>query len=396
MTVSGGTFLPPFKRGELDRFSAEEYLGESGLQSYLRAQNPWFQAKMSEIYRFSHQLSASDSLDVLLYEIVRSATDILQVSSCRLLLAQPDGTWMCEASYARLSKLGPLARIPEPETAGFVYQQAAERGSPTVIQRGSTLWATLENRSSLTRRVSCLCLAPMAFKNDVVGMLVLGQNGKSSQANFDEHKRVLVMLVAELSAGAILRAKTANRLQKNQAETVLALSKTIQARDDDTGGHSNRMTRLAERIAAACHCSDEEIQVIRWAGQLHDIGKIGIPDAILRKPGPLTDSEWAIVRRHPDVGADIVLMVSNLAGVAELIRSHHERFDGEGYPRRLSGSKIPLGARILAIADAYTAMTGGRAYRKDFTHDEALAEIKQCAGTNFDPWIVDAFLSLYQ
>jgi HD-GYP domain-containing protein (c-di-GMP phosphodiesterase class II) len=392
MTVSGGSYLPPRKRGDLDQFIADERLGESGLQPFIYAQNPWFQAKMSEIYRFSHQLSASNSLDALLREIVREAKEILQASFSRLLLAYPKGKWFCEASYPDLPRTGGQ----ESDLTNFVYQQAAEKSGPTYIQRGSSFWARLERHSPQTRQASGLYLFPLTFKCETLGILVLGHKEKNGLASFDEEKRQLGLYIAEQSAGAIYRVLTARRLQENQAEMVQALSKTVEARDDDTGGHSSRMTRLAERIAAACHCTDEEIQIIRWAGQLHDIGKIGIPDAILRKPGPLTDGEWAVVRKHPDVGADIVLMVSNLAGVAELIRAHHERYDGNGYPRRLNTAQIPLGARILAIADAYTAMTDGRAYRKEFTHEAAIAEIKQCAGTNFDPWIVEAFLSLYQ
>jgi len=129
---------------------------------------------------------------------------------------------------------------------------------------------------------------------------------------------------------------------------------------------------------------------------LHDIGKVGIPDDILRRPGPLNNSEWALIQRHPDVGADIVIMVSNLSQVAELIRTHHERFDGKGYPRSLRGSQIPLGGRILAVADAYTAMTDGRVYRAPVSHADAIAELKRCAGTHFDPRVVDAFISLFQ
>lgn len=388
--------MPPRSRGEYERLMAEDRLGESGLQVFLRAQNPWFQAKMAEIYRFSHQLAAANSLEALYQEIVRETTDILEVNSCRLLLAAAGGEWVCEAEYPALPHPAAAKRTAEPVPASTVYHKAAEKTGLTFIQRGSSAWAGLEERSNQPRRLSGLCLIPMIFRNERIGMLVLGQNGKNSFTAFEEEKKQLGMFIAEQSAGAVYRAVTAHRLQENRVETVQALSKTIEARDDDTGGHSTRMTHLAERIAAACHCSDEEIQVIRWAGQLHDIGKIGIPDSILHKPGPLDDAEWAVVRRHPDVGADIVLMVSNLASVADLIRAHHERYDGTGYPRRLSALQIPMGARILAIADAYTAMTDGRSYHPAFSHDEAAEEIKDCSGTYFDPWIVEAFLSLYQ
>jgi putative nucleotidyltransferase with HDIG domain len=184
--------------------------------------------------------------------------------------------------------------------------------------------------------------------------------------------------------------------QPGAVESVSSLSHSLEKKDESTAGHSARMTRLAERLAAACHCSDEEIQIIRWAGLLHDIGKIGIPDTILRRPGALSEQEWGIIRKHPDIGAEIVQMVTQLSGVAELIRSHHEHFDGSGYPRNLAAGSIPMGARILAVADAYTAMTDGRFYRPAVSHQAAIEELERCAGSQFDPWVVGVFINLYQ
>jgi HD-GYP domain-containing protein (c-di-GMP phosphodiesterase class II) len=123
---------------------------------------------------------------------------------------------------------------------------------------------------------------------------------------------------------------------------------------------------------------------------------LGIPDTILLKPGPLTPEEWVIMRRHPQIGAEIVNRVSNLAEVTELIHDHHERWDGSGYPRKKIGEEIPLGARIVAVADSYSAMTDGRRYRSSCTHAEAMQELRRCSGTNFDPGVVEAFMSLYR
>lgn len=184
--------------------------------------------------------------------------------------------------------------------------------------------------------------------------------------------------------------------QVSPVSSVPVLSHALEIKAESTAAHSIRMTRLAERLAAACHCTDEEIQTIRWAGLLHDIGKIGIPDDILRRPGPLSEQEWAIIRRHPDIGAEIVLMVTQLTAVGELIRAHHEHYNGSGYPRGLAGGEIPLGARILAVADAYTAMTDGRIYRPTISHSAAIEELQRCAGRHFDPWVVEVILSMYQ
>ena len=135
----------------------------------------------------------------------------------------------------------------------------------------------------------------------------------------------------------------------------------------------------------------EEVERIRHAGELHDAGKVAIPEAILAKPGPLSEDEWAFVRRHPLIGERIVRSAPSLSRVAELVRSTHERFDGQGYPDRLRADAIPLGARIVSVCDAYDAMTSDRPYQRALGPDEALAELRRCAGTQFDPAVVEAF-----
>ena len=134
---------------------------------------------------------------------------------------------------------------------------------------------------------------------------------------------------------------------------------------------------------------------VRQASELHDIGKVAIPDAILGKPGPLTEEEWAFIHRHPVIGERIILAAPALSRVAALVRASHERWDGTGYPDQLAGDEVPVGARVVAVADAYAAMTGGRPYREARTADEALAELRREAGTQFDPAVVDAWCAAY-
>ncbi len=175
-------------------------------------------------------------------------------------------------------------------------------------------------------------------------------------------------------------------------DTIKVLALALDARDHYTHGHSQQVTEYAVDIAREMGLSFKEIDIIRDAGVLHDIGKIGIPDAILLKPGRLTEEEYAEIKKHPVIGKKILEPVNCLADKIPLIYHHHERIDGKGYPEGLEGDNIPLGARILAVADAYQAMTSDRPYRKALPSLIAIEELKRYKGRQFDPDIVDAFL----
>ena len=198
------------------------------------------------------------------------------------------------------------------------------------------------------------------------------------------------------AAVALENTRLSEEIQESYLETVLALAKTMDVRDSYTADHSANLAKWAGGIAQKLGFKPAEIQTMLWAAQLHDIGKIGIPDAILRKPGPLDAEEWEVMRRHPELGAEILAPVKKLKEVAPIVRAHHEKYDGSGYPSGLSGEQIPLGARILAVADAYGAMTDERVYRAAKSHAEAVAELQRCAGAHFDPQIVEIFVDLVE
>jgi diguanylate cyclase (GGDEF)-like protein/putative nucleotidyltransferase with HDIG domain len=168
-----------------------------------------------------------------------------------------------------------------------------------------------------------------------------------------------------------------------------SLARAVDARDVYTGSHSQRVAQLAVRLAARLGLSREELELTQLAASLHDVGKLALPEDLLRKPAPLTESEWATLRQHAQIGFRMLESLG-VDPVADWVLHHHERWDGTGYPDSLAGSKIPFGARIIFVADAYDAMTSERLYRPRFSADEALAEIVRCAGTQFDPSVVDA------
>jgi putative nucleotidyltransferase with HDIG domain len=196
-----------------------------------------------------------------------------------------------------------------------------------------------------------------------------------------------------VSQATALRAALAEN-ERTYDATLAALSSALDVRDTETEGHARRVVRYMELIAEGMHVPVEQHATLRRGALLHDIGKIGVPDHILRKPGPLTENEWYTMKTHPDLGAKIIANVPFLQEVAVIIRAHHERWDGNGYPEGLAGEQIPLGARIFAVADSFDAMTSDRPYRRGRDLDEALAEIERCSQTQFDPEVVKAFLAV--
>jgi response regulator RpfG family c-di-GMP phosphodiesterase len=175
--------------------------------------------------------------------------------------------------------------------------------------------------------------------------------------------------------------------------SIKALAQALEAKDEYTQGHSERVAEVAVSIAQYLSLGESEINDMWLAGFLHDIGKIGIQETVLNKPGKLSASEWELIQQHPVLAERILCPIEELSEVIKIVRHHHERFDGSGYPDGLAGGDIPLGARILSVADAYDALTSKRSYRDALSHEDAVAVLEEAAGTQFDPVLVRAFLS---
>jgi diguanylate cyclase (GGDEF)-like protein len=187
--------------------------------------------------------------------------------------------------------------------------------------------------------------------------------------------------------------RSSRRSAERQSTDVLLLA--LAERSRDLGRHTHVVAALAEEVARALGLAESEVAAVRLAAELHDVGKVGIPDAILDKPGPLDDGEWQFMRRHTVIGERILLGAPALETIAGLVRSTHERYDGGGYPDGLAGEEIPLGARIVFVCDSFNAMTSARPYQRAMSPDAALAELRRCAGTQFDPRVVRVFCELH-
>ena len=185
-------------------------------------------------------------------------------------------------------------------------------------------------------------------------------------------------------------------LQLAYDATLKGWSHALDLRDRETEDHTQRVTEITEKLAKKLGVSDDELIHIRRGAILHDIGKMGIPDTILHKPGPLTDEEWGEMRKHPEYAYEMLLPIQHLSPALDIPHYHHEKWDGNGYPKGLAGEEIPLAARIFAVADVWDAIQSDRPYKKAWSREDAIEFIKNSSGSHFDPDIVDTFLRLVE
>ena len=252
-----------------------------------------------------------------------------------------------------------------------------------------------ENHSveGLPDSIRSLMLVPLNIRKKVFGILAVSVvNGA---VRFSEKDLYYMSFMTNKAAYAIENIALYENIYENLFATLYAFVRAIEARDPYTEQHSNRVTRIAITLCQAMGGSQEEQDILNVAGQLHDIGKIGIRDDILLKPGRLTEEEFRLIKEHPVIGANIVERLGLWDREKHIIRCHHERIDGRGYPDGLTGEEIPMLARILSVADVYDAIASDRAYRKKMEEDKILQIMYGGAGTQFDAEVIEAFRGLY-
>jgi len=241
--------------------------------------------------------------------------------------------------------------------------------------------------------VATLMASPLTIRGRVFGVLAAFR--KAGRSTFAEKDLFYLSVMANHAAYAIENLALYENIYQNLFSTIYAFVRAIGARDSYTEQHSNRVTCVARIIAERIGCSPEELEILHTAGLLHDIGKIGIRDEILLKPARLTDEEFEIIKTHTTIGANIVGQLGLWEREQAIIRSHHERYDGKGYPDGLKGENIPFLARILTVADVYDALTSDRTYRPRMSEEAMLKIIRDGRGTQFDSQVVDVFLELF-
>ena len=244
---------------------------------------------------------------------------------------------------------------------------------------------------SFTANIENLITVPLVCEEGNIGML-MGINKLSG--DFDSVDLKLVSSIGSQAAAFLTNSRLYDDLRDLMMGVLHALTASIDAKDPYTCGHSRRVAQLSKILAEACGLGQDKVQRIYMSGLLHDVGKIGVSEAILRKPGRLTDEEFRLIMRHPAKGAEIMSGIKQLEDIVAGILTHHEHPDGHGYPNALSGTQIPLEGLIVGLADSFDAMTSGRTYRKALSIEEVIEEIKINSGTQFDPDLVETFLKM--
>ena len=238
-----------------------------------------------------------------------------------------------------------------------------------------------------------LLSVPIRIEGEIEGFLAVAH--LATDAAFSTSDTRLLQALAEQVALVVSNWELHASLREFLMSTVRSLVSAIDAKDAYTRGHSERVHRLSLRIGESMGLDEATFESLRWASLLHDIGKLGVPEAILAKPGALTEEEFAVMRRHPDRSVEIISHIAQLAPALDGIRHHHERWDGSGYPAKLAGEMIPLVARIISVADTFDALTSARAYRGALPPDEVREYIRTAAGRHLDPEVVSVFDAVF-
>jgi putative nucleotidyltransferase with HDIG domain len=296
------------------------------------------------------------------------------------------------ASMEALDKMRSY-RIPLAREQNLMVR-VLKRRKPVLIRDVKAAGLNPTNRILADFNPNSFIICPLIAEGEVIGILGADRREASKHLSMDDTE--FLSIFANNIATVFLRARLDEELKTSYVSAVRALVQAIEEKDTYTRGHSERVSRIAVEVARQLGLPEMEIEYLRFGSILHDVGKIGIPESIVRSPKPLTDAEFKIIQKHPLKGVEILQPISFIQNHMYLIRNHHERWDGRGYPDKLSGEDIPLGAQIVATADAFDAMTSSRPYRKGMPPKQAAREINKSIGTQFSKKVAEAFLEVFE
>ncbi len=344
---------------------------------------------ITDLYEFSNSLNSQDNISETLEHIISFAGHVMDCSRISVLL-QEEGQLVLKAATGISEDIKKNIRIPIGRgVSGKVFRQ---KDAILVKDIKQISWLKEPINPKSKSFISFpLIYAGLNSANKSLG--VINVTNKTDDQAFSEHDLMALTFIANTASIAINNQYNRILLEEAYFNIASSLIIALESRDPYTKGHSLRVMEYSVVIAESFQMEPEQIELLKKAAILHDIGKIGISDGLLLKPDKLTLDEYAQIKKHSKIGSAIISPISFLKGAEIIVRHHHERYDGGGYPDGLKAEKIPLEARIMAVADSYDAMTSSRPYREALGHDVAVSELENNAGSQFDPKCVEVFLN---
>jgi response regulator RpfG family c-di-GMP phosphodiesterase len=343
-------------------------------------------AKLETIMKYGKKLITVNNQDKLYGLIIEAAVIESDSDRASLMLMEKDGFLHIKSSVGIPKKIVANTRVRLGEG---IAGRVAKTAKPIIINKGYKIPVYMKRLLRGLGLKSSISI-PLMADSTVLGVLNLAK--RRNKPFFDKEDVELLSILAYEAGTAISNCRLFEEVHALYEGTIVSLAAAIDARDHYTHGHSRRVAKIALVLAKRLKLSEDAIEKTRLSSMLHDIGKIGVPDKILLKPGKLTDKEWEIIRKHPLYAVAILKHLPRLKHIIPIVYHEHERYDGKGYMEGLKGKQIPIESRIIAVADAYEAMTSNRPYRKAMRKEKAIKEIKINSGTQFDPVVVKIFL----
>jgi HD-GYP domain-containing protein (c-di-GMP phosphodiesterase class II)/pSer/pThr/pTyr-binding forkhead associated (FHA) protein len=349
------------------------------------------QRDLATIYQIGNLISAERELDGLYGRILDVILQVVKADRAFLICLDKNGNLHTVASRERSEGSTKLGQTTYSRT---IVEECFK--NCTSILRSNVLEDERYQRaeSIIQMDIHSVICVPMQTPDKVVGV-VYADTVAEGEA-FSRHDLELLLAVARQAGVAFQRLQFSEQFRQMLRGTVRALVAAIEAKDEYTKGHSERVTSYALRIGAAMRLEEPQLRMLELAGFLHDVGKIGIPESILRKAGPLTDKEYEIIKEHARTGGSIIRNIEGVSDLAEIVEHHHERWDGNGYPDGLKADEASLLSRILVVADAYDAMSSNRPYRDSLARERVIRTMQEASGKQFDPRIVEYFLQVME
>jgi putative nucleotidyltransferase with HDIG domain len=338
--------------------------------------------ELTTLYRLVDIITESKTLERVLNSLMDMVSEIVSCEGAMLFLVDEKTGEPDLALKRNISK----------KNEAKINLQIKQKVIEWTLKKGKTIAMPDIDEESNDSESATFILVPLIAHDKPVGLIDIITD--TPEGDITTKDLSLLTILAKQAGLSIENVKLYESMTKDKLSIIRALSSTVDAKDHHTAGHSIKVSDYSVKIAEALGLSERDIVDIKYAALLHDIGKIGIPDEIIKKPTKLTPEEFEIVKTHPQIGAKIIKEIESLSAMVPIILHHHERFDGKGYPDGLKGDAIPIGARIVHVTDAYDTMVSARAYRDMLPAELAVSELRKNAGNQFDPKIVEEFITI--